>query len=131
MAANRPPGPKGYLTEEEKRNMPKISKALIKRILSYLKPYRLQFLVVFIAILLSSVIGLLPSLITGKIVDKALYGRDMQLLLKLVAAAFATLFISQIIEVLETYVNAWISQRIIYDMRNEMYRHLQFMPHSF
>ncbi|MEG1651713.1 MAG: ABC transporter ATP-binding protein [Oscillospiraceae bacterium] len=131
MAANRPPGPKGYLTEEEKRNMPKISKALIKRILSYLKPYRLQFLVVFIAILLSSVIGLLPSLITGKIVDKALYGRDMQLLLKLVAAAFATLFISQIIEVLETYVNAWISQRIIFDMRNEMYRHLQFMPHSF
>jgi ATP-binding cassette subfamily B protein len=33
--------------------------------------------------------------------------------------------------VLESYVNIWISQRIVYDMKNQMYRHLQSMPHAF
>ena len=36
-------GPRGFLTEEEKQNLPKVDKVLIKRILAYLKPYRIQF----------------------------------------------------------------------------------------
>ena len=62
-------GPRGFLTDEEKNNMPKITKELIFRILSYLKPYWVQFVLVFITILVSSAVGLLPSIITGKIVD--------------------------------------------------------------
>ena len=124
-------GPRGFLTEEEKSNMPKVTKELLVRILSYLKPYWLQFLFVFIAILLSATVGLLPSIITGKIVDQALVGKDMALLIKLLVAAFAALTVSQAIGVLESYINAWISQRIIFDMKNQMYNHLQYMPHSF
>ena len=124
-------GPRGFLTEEEKSNMPKVTKELLVRIMSYLKPYWLQFLFVFVAILLSATVGLLPSIITGKIVDQALVGKDMALLIKLLVAAFAALTVSQAIGVLESYINAWISQRIIFDMKNQMYRHLQYMPHSF
>ena len=121
----------GFLTEEEKNNLPKVDKKLIIRILSYLKPYRFQFIFVFLAIILSAVVGLLPSIITGKIVDEALINRDMKLLIRLLLMAFATLAASQIVGVLETYINAWISHRIIFDMKNQMYRHLQYMPHSF
>ena len=124
-------GPRGFLTDEEKQNIPKVTKELIFRILSYLKPYRLQLGLVLIAILLSSVVGLLPSIITGRIVDEALVGRDMALLIKLLCLAFLTLFASQLISVLESYINAWISQRIIFDMKNQMYDHLQHMPHAF
>ena len=124
-------GPRGFLTDEEKENLPKVDAKLIKRILSYLKPYTLQFAFVFIAILLSAVVGLLPSIITGKIVDQALINKDMALLIRLLLMAFATLAASQIVGVLESYINAWISQRIIYDMKNQMYHHLQYMPHSF
>ena len=124
-------GPRGFLIEEEKKNLPKVDKALIKRILAYLKPYRLQFTFVFAAILLSAVVGLLPSIITGKIVDEALINKDMKLLIQLLFMAFATLAASQIVGILESYINAWISQKIIFDMKNQMYRHLQYMPHSF
>ena len=124
-------GPRGFLTDEEKQNMPKVSGALLKRILSYLKPYWFQFLLVFGAILLSAVLGLLPSIITGRIVDEALVGKNMTLLIKLLIMAFVTLAGSQIISVLESYINAWISQRIIFDMKNQMYDHLQHMPHAF
>ena len=124
-------GPRGFLTEEEKKNMPKVDAALIKRILGYLKPYWLQFLMVFGAILLSAVLGLLPSIITGRIVDEALVGKDLGLLIKLLIMAFVTLGGSQVISVLESYINAWISQRIIFDMKNQMFDHLQHMPHAF
>lgn len=124
-------GPKGFLTEEEKQNVPKITKKLLLRIFSYLKPYLFQFILVFITILISAVVGLLPSIITGKIVDQALVGKDMALLIRLILMAFVSLFASQVIGVLESYINSWISQRIIFDMKNEMYLHLEYMPHSF
>lgn len=124
-------GPRGFLTEEEKKNMPKVTKELLLRILSYLKPYWLQFTLVFVTIILSASIGLLPSIITGRIVDQALVGQNMGLLIKLLLMAFFTMLASQVIGVLESYINAWISQRIIFDMKNEMYDHLQHMPHSF
>ena len=124
-------GPRGFLTDEEKKNMPKVSGALLGRILGYLKPYALQFLLVFVTILLSAVVGLLPSIITGRIVDEALVGKNMRLLVQLLVMAFVTLTASQVISVLESYINAWISQRIIFDMKNQMYDHLQHMPHAF
>ena len=124
-------GPRGFLTDEEKQNLPAVNSALLRRILSYLKPYRLQFLLVFLTILVSSVLGLLPSIITGRIVDEALVGRNLTLLVRLLLLAFVTLTASQVISVLESYINAWISQRIIFDMKNQMYDHLQHMPHAF
>lgn len=124
-------GPRGHLTDEEKANKPKVTGALIRRILGYLKPYWLQFTFVFVTILISAVVGLLPSIITGRIVDKALVNPDMGKLLQLCLAALAAVGISQVIGVLESYINSWISQRIIFDMKNQMYAHLQQMPHAF
>ena len=126
-----PRGARGFLTDEEKANMPKVSKELLFRIFSYLKPYKLQFAAVFVTIVISAEVGLFPSIITGKIVDQALAGKDLGLLIKLLILAFAALTASQLIGVLESWINNWISQQIIYDMKNQMYRHLQFMPHSF
>ncbi|MBR3908146.1 MAG: ABC transporter ATP-binding protein [Clostridia bacterium] len=124
-------GPRGYLTEAEKQNRPKLTKGLLLRILSYLKPYRWQFLLVFLALVISAVLGLFPSIITGKIVDSIIADGQMQALLKLLVVAFVVLSLAQIISVLEQYINSWISQKIIFDMRNQMYDHLQHMPHSF
>jgi len=124
-------GPKGFLTDEEKQNMPKVTKKLLLRILSYLKPYWLQFVLVFVTIILSAMIGLLPAIITGRIVDEALVGEDLNFLVQLLIMAFCALTVSQLIGVLESYINAWIAQHIIFDMKNQMYRHLQYMPHSF
>ena len=124
-------GPRGFLTETEKQNLPKMDKKLLFRILSYLKPYKWQFLLVFLALIVSAVLGLFPSIITGKIVDSIIANGELGLLIKLLVMAFVVLSLAQIISVLEQYINSWISQKIIFDMRNEMYDHLQHMPHAF
>ena len=124
-------GPRGFLTEEEKNNLPTVTWDLIRRILGYLTPYWSRFVLVFITIILSSVLGLLPSMITGRIVDEALVGESMTLLIQLLLAALVTLTASQLVGLLTTYLNAWISQHIIFDMKNQMYGHLQRMSHAF
>ena len=132
MRGMRPLGPRGFLTEEEKKNKPKVTVKLLKRIAGYLKPYIFQFTLVFIALAVSAVLGLFPAAITGKIVDEIISdNRSLAMLLKLLVLAFTVLSLSQIISVLEQYINSWISQKIICDMRNQMYDHLQHQSHTF
>ncbi len=129
-------GPRGGFTQDEKMNRPKITKELLGRILCYLKPYKWYFLLVFSALIISALLGLFPSVITGKIVDSIVAlsknnGADLAGLIRLIVFAFVVLVSAQVIAVLEQYINSWISQKIIRDMRNEMYEHLQNMPHAF
>ena len=83
-----PPGPppRGghFLSEDEKNNRPKVTKELLVRIFSYLKPYIKQFLLVVFCIIISSVLGLLPSVLTGKIIDDGLIGQNLYALITLI-----------------------------------------------
>ncbi len=125
------PRRQSFLTEEEKKNRPKVTKHLLARIFSYLKPYWKQMLVVFAAILISSILNLMPSVLTGKIIDEGLIGRSMQKLILFILLSLAVTLGANLIGVLESYMNTWIAQHITYDMRNTMYRHLQKMSQRF
>ncbi|MGB4092793.1 MAG: ABC transporter ATP-binding protein [Ruminococcus flavefaciens] len=128
-----PGGPRGahFLTEEEKNNRPKVTKELLARIFSYLKPYWKQMVAVLIAIVISSVLNLLPSVLTGKIIDEGLIGRSINKLILFIILSLAVTLGANLIGVLESYMNTWIAQHITYDMRNTMYRHLQKMSQRF
>ena len=127
-----------YLTDEEKKNAPKITGALIRRVFSYLKPYWKQLALVLGCIVVSSVCSLFPSILTGNIID-VLTGRDMggwfgagiSALVKLIIVTLLLYLASNLIGIAETYLNSWIAQHISFDMRNQMYRHLQKMSQRF
>jgi len=127
----RGPMGRGYLTEEEKANKPKVTWPLLKRIFSYLLPYWKQLAVVLLCIIVSSVFGLLPSVLTGRIIDEGLIGQNMKMLIILILASLGVSFASNLIGVGESYLNSWISQHITFDLRNKMYGHLQKMSQGF
>ena len=125
-------GPGGhYMTEEEKAAQPKVTGALIKRVFSYIGPYWKQFILVLVCIALSSVMNLLPAIFTGKIIDDGLIGRNMKLLIIYIIASLGVTFGANMIGVAESYINTWIAQHITFDMRNQMFRHLQKMSQRF
>ncbi|MBO4878983.1 MAG: ABC transporter ATP-binding protein, partial [Clostridia bacterium] len=109
---------RGFLTDEEKANKPKVTWPLIKRILSYLKPYWKQMAIVLLCIIVSSVLGLLPSVLTGRIIDEGLIGRNMKMLITLILVSLGVTLGSHLIGVGESYLNNWIAQHISFDMRN-------------
>ena len=120
-----------YLTDEEKANMPKVTLPLLKRIFSYLTPYWKQMAFVLVCIVASSVLSLLPSVLTGKIIDEGLLGRNLKLLVGLILGSLGVTLAANLIRVAESYLNTWIAQHITFDMRNKMYRHLQRMSQGF
>ena len=122
---------RGFMTEEERANRPKVTAALLKRVFSYLKPYWKQFILILCAIAASALLGLYPSVLTGRIVD-ALAGRQgVALLVKLILLSLAVTLGSNLIGVGQNYLNSWIAQHITFDMRNKMYAHLQKMSQRF
>ena len=128
------PGPRGgrnFLTEEEKANAPEVTWPLLKRVFSYLKPYIPQLILALLSIGLSAVLDMYPSLLTGRIVDEGLIGRSMPILIKLVVISFFLKIASNLIGVLQNYMNSWIAQHITYDMRNQMFAHLLKMSNRF
>lgn len=124
-------GGRGYLTEEELANRPKVTGALLARIFSYLKPYWRQLVLVLVCIVVSSYFSLLPSILTGRIIDEGLIGRDLGQLIKLIILSLAVTLGANLIGVAESYLNTWIAQHITFDMRNSMFRHLQAMSQRF
>ncbi|MBP7177156.1 MAG: ABC transporter ATP-binding protein [Thermoclostridium sp.] len=124
-------GSRGFLTEEEKAHRPKVTRKLLKRIGSYLRPYWKQMTLVLLSILFSSILGLLPSILTGRIIDEGLIGQKLDVLIWLTVASLGVMLGSNLIGVLESYLSTWIAQHITFDMRNSLYRHLQFMSHRF
>ena len=124
-------GMRGFMTEEEKQQAPKATKELLVRVFSWLKPYWKQFALTLFCILISSVLSILPSVLTGEIIDKGLYGRNLPLLIRLILLSLLVTFLSNLIGVAESYLNSWIAQHITFDMRNQLFRHLQTMSQRF
>ena len=101
-------GPRGgrFLTEEEKRNNPKVTKELLLRVFSYLRPYWKQLALVFACIVVASVCSLFPSILTGNIIDvltgKNLggwIGEGISALIRLILVSLALHFASNLIGV--------------------------------
>ena len=124
-------GRSGFLTEEEKAAKPKVTAAFLKRIASYLMPYWKQLLLVLLAILLAAVLRLLPAVLTGRIIDEGLIGRNLNTLALLIGVSVGVTLLSNLVGMLESYLNTWIAQHITFSMRNRMFSHLQAMSQRF
>ena len=125
------PMSRGFLTEEEKKNRPKVTGALLKRIFSYLKPYWRQLALVLLCITVSSICSIFPSVLTGRILDEGLIGRSLRALVTYLLLSLGLTLGANLIGVAESYLNTWVAQHISFDMRNQMFRHLQKMSQRF
>lgn len=121
----------GMASDEEIKNRPKVTRELIFRIFSYLKPYRLWLFFCIITIVLISVLNVMPAVLTGRIIDEGFIGGDFSLLVMLIAASLGVMIASNLLSLFENYLNVRISQSITKDMKNNLYAHLQQMAHRF
>ena len=126
-----PPGRHRPMTKEEKKKAPKLTWPLAKRILAWLKPYRWQLGLVLLCITVAGILGIVPSLLTGQMIDKGLIGGDVELLIRMALLSLLVLVVSTLISAGEVYLTTWIGQHVTFDMRNRMYSHLQKMDHLF
>ena len=123
-------GMAAYLEEQKKRGR-KTDARTLRRVAEAFRPYKFQVVLVLIAIILTTVLGLVNPLMIRFIFDDAIGKRNLNLLLILVGIMFIMPVITGIIGVGQTYLNNVVGQRVMRDFRNRLYDHLQSMSLRF
>ena len=104
----------------------------LRRILSYVRPYRVPLVLVMVITVAGTLIDLLPSLITQHIIDDVLTPRsNFGLLGWLVLGLLGIRLFGWLSEVGRTALSSWLGFRASEDIRSELYRALQFLPLRF
>jgi ATP-binding cassette, subfamily B, bacterial len=116
-------------------NVPNVPKerrgATVRRITRFFRPYRFQVGVVVVAILLTSLLGLVNPILLKLLIDDALPSRDFGRLNLYVGLMIALPIITGLLGVGQSYLNNVIGQRVMQDLRSALYAHLQRMPLRF
>lgn len=108
---------------------------LIPRIARLFRAYRWQVALVLVMILVTAGLGVVPSLLTKVVFDSALFptsgDRNLHLLYILVGLMVAIPIVAAAISVAQTYLTTVVGQRVMQDLRNRLYEHLQSMSLRF
>ena len=123
-------GMSAYL-EEQKRRGRKTDAQTVRRVAISFKPYKLQVVLVLIAILLTTGLGVVNPLLIQRIFDDTIVKKNLPLLIIYVSVMIITPIISGLIGVYQTYLNNSIGQNVMRDFRNRLYEHLQSMSLRF
>jgi ATP-binding cassette subfamily B protein len=110
---------------------PEVSRAMLKRIVPYFRPYWLRWGAIIACIGSERVLDVLPPFCVAAIIDQGIPQGNYRLVGLLAAAMVGLAFTSGLISVLEQTLTARVGQSIMYDMRNDLYRHLQKMSLGF
>jgi ATP-binding cassette subfamily B protein len=117
--------------EEQKRRGRKTDSRTLRRVAESFAPYKRQIFLVLLAILLTTVLGLVNPLMIGFIFDDAIGKRNVKLLVILVAIMCIMPVVTGLIGVAQTYLNNIIGQHVMRDFRNKLYVHMQSMSLRF
>ena len=118
------------MADTEKRGR----EGLGRRIVGLFRPYRGRTTLILISIVVTSGLGIVNPLLVQVVFDDALFvagGPDLSLLYLLVGVMVAIPIVLGVIGVGQTYLTNFVGNRVMQDLRDRLYAHLQSMPLSF
>lgn len=125
------PGWGSFLQYGPDDQRPDIDRALLKRVWQYGKPYRRQLIGVISTVLITSWLAVIPPLLIRRLIDEALPQKDLRLLTLLGLGTVGLPLVSSLIGILQRWWSARAGEGIIYDLRRQLYEHLQRMSLRF
>ncbi len=120
-----------YFRETDDKKKSGVDWALMRRVLSYARPYRMAITLMLLTILLTTGLDLLTPLIFRDLIDRTLPERNTSRLNMLALALITIPIINGWVGVFQRKLNASIGEGVIYDLRVALYSHLQRMSVRF
>jgi ATP-binding cassette, subfamily B, bacterial len=116
--------------------MASTSNHLLRRVARLFRPYRGRVAIIVLLILITSGLGVVNPLLTKQVFDKALFppgqsGPNLGLLYALVGLMIIVPIVASAIGVVQTYLTTIVGQRVMQDLRNRLFEHLQSMSLRF
>ncbi|HKY15693.1 MAG TPA: ABC transporter ATP-binding protein [Microthrixaceae bacterium] len=109
----------------------KLDGRLVRRVMRYALPYK-SMLVGFVAVIIAeAVLGLAPALLFRRIIDDALPQKDTGLLAVLSILVVVAAVASALLGLAERFWSSRIGEGLIFDLRTQLFDHVQRLPLSF
>jgi ATP-binding cassette subfamily B multidrug efflux pump len=104
----------------------------LKRLFSYMKPYKKQMLpIIIIMMLVGAITKLTVPLLIREAIDNAIIPKDKNLLLLIVSIMLAVYVIQWLANTFRIKYTNMIGQRVIYDLRHDLFSHIQKLSFRF
>jgi ATP-binding cassette, subfamily B, multidrug efflux pump len=104
---------------------------LMRRLIAYLRPYKTQVVLATVAIIGHSALELVPPYLVKLVIDRYIPARDVIGLSLIAVLYLATLLGSFALDYAQTWLLQLTGQRIMFDMRMQIYEHLQRLDLKF
>ncbi|WP_246070114.1 ABC transporter ATP-binding protein [Mangrovivirga cuniculi] len=98
--------------------------AVLKRLLSFAKPYKGKFFLLIFLTLMVSILGPIRPAIIGWTIDNPVAEGNYELLVQMILILLGLLIFQFIAQYFHTYLSGWLGQHVIRDIRIQLYRHL-------
>lgn len=98
---------------------------LMRRLLHYLRPYKVQVAVAVLITIAYSGMGPLRPYITKIAIDSYIEKGDAAGLFRIIVILFGVIFVQALLRYGSAYLTQWIGQKTIFDIRMEIFKHLQ------
>ncbi|MGH8930144.1 MAG: ABC transporter ATP-binding protein [Egibacteraceae bacterium] len=107
----------------------------VRRVLDTFRPYRGRLVALGLVVVVTAGLGIVNPLLIQRVFDNALFCPDgcpnLPLLYRLVALMVAVPIVASVIGIWQTYLANVLGQRVMQDLRNSLYEHLQRMALRF
>ncbi len=104
---------------------------MLRRVIDYGRPYKLLIGLVLVTILVITGLSLIPPLLMRSLLDGAIDAKDIGWVTRLGLGMVAVPLVSGAVGVVQRWASAFIGEGIIFDLRQQLYDHLQRMSIGF
>ena len=109
----------------------RLNRATMRRVVGYVRPYRLLLLAFVATVTLSAAATVIPPLLFRSLIDNGVANKDRFLITMLSLAAIGLAFANALLSLVQRWYSSRIGEGLIYDLRVALFDHVQRMPLAF
>ena len=102
-----------------------------RRLIAYLRPYWLHMLVALLATVGSGALSLVFPWVIQNVIDSVLTEANLDLLNQITLGLLVVFILRSLTSLIETYQLNYVGERLVVDLRTQLYRHLQTLSLGF
>lgn len=97
---------------------------LLRRVMTFVQPYRGVFYFTFALTVVSALIGVIRPILVGKAIDVYILEDDSLGLLIITLIVVGVLLLEAVVQFYQTYFSNWLGQNVTIDLRSNLFRHI-------
>lgn len=101
------------------------------RLISYARPYQGRLIIGFFSLVLAGLLGLASPQLIRLMMDAAFQARNPAMLNRYILLLFGVYGLQALFSFLRSYLFAQVGERVVADLRQQLYRHLLSLPIQF